>query len=131
MLKFLAAFLLIMHGLAHVTGPIGLWGSGRQAFADRPWIFSTGVTARSLVGRLWGCLWLLAAFALLGAGLGLLFDQAWWPLLAVVGAGISLVAIGPWLKVVPPGAWAGALFDLLILVALLSRQSGHIVELVG
>jgi hypothetical protein len=51
----------------------------------------------------------------------------WWPTLAIAAAGVSLVAIVPWMRVVPPGAWAGALLDLLDLVALLPPWSDQIV----
>ncbi len=68
-----------------------------------------------------------AALGLVGAGLGLLFGQAWWPTLAIAAAAVSLVAIVPWLTVVPPGAWAGVVFDLVIMVALLPPWSERIV----
>lgn len=128
MLKVVFAFLLVMHGLAHITGLLGHWTSGPSGFPDGPWLFSTGVTARSAVGRAWGLLWLLALVGLVGAGLGLGFKQAWWPSLALAAAVVSLVAIVPWLKVVPPGAWAGALLDLLIVLALVSPWAERIVE---
>lgn len=119
MWKYLFAFLLIMHGLAHVAGPLGFWTSGAQAFAEKPWLFSKGITPQSAVGWVFGLLWVVAALGLAGAGLGLLFGQDWWPTLALVGAAVSLVAIVPWARVVPPGAWAGACFDVVILAALL------------
>ena len=127
MLKYVVVFVLIMHGLAHLSGLVGFLTSGPQAFGDRPWIFSQGVTASSAVGKAWGVVWVVAALGLVGAGLGLLFGQAWWPALAIAAAAVSLVAIVPWLTVVPPGAWAGAAFDLLILIALLPPWSERVV----
>jgi hypothetical protein len=131
-MKYVVAFLLIIHGLAHVTGILGAWASGEQGFRDDAWIFSKGVTARSAVGQVWSLLWLVALIGFVGAGLGLLFGSGaestpWWPTLAITAAAVSLVAIVPWVKVVPPGAWAGALLDLLILVALLAPWSDQIV----
>jgi hypothetical protein len=128
MLKYLVAFVLIMHGLAHVTGFLGFWTSGLRAFGDQAWLFSKNITARSAVGKTFGLLWLVALVGLVGAGLGLLFDQAWWPSLAVAAAVVSLVAILPWVRVIPPGAWAGALLDLLIIVALLSPWADRLLE---
>jgi hypothetical protein len=119
MLRFAAASLLIMHGLAHITGLLGAWTSS-QEFSDKHWLFSKGVTLRSTVGRAFSLLWFVALICLVGAGLGLLFQQLWWPTLAVAGAATSLVAIVPWLTALPPGAWAGALFDVLVIVALVS-----------
>lgn len=131
MLKYLVAFALIMHGLAHVTGLLGFWTSGAQAFGDQAWLFSKNVTARSAVGKAFGLLWLVALVGLVGAGLGLLFGQAWWPSLAVAAAVVSLVAILPWVRLVPPGAWAGALLDLLIIVALLSPWADRLLEVLA
>jgi Zn-dependent protease with chaperone function len=126
--KYLVLVLLIMHGLAHVTGVLGFLGQGQQAFGDQPWIFSQGITAHSAVGKAWALLWLVALIGLVGTGLGLLFRQGWWPAAAMAAAAVSLVAIVPWLKVVPPGAWGGALLDLAILVALLSPWADRLVE---
>jgi hypothetical protein len=86
---------------------------------------------RSAVGRAFSLIWLLALVGLVAAGLGLLFQQAWWPTIAVAGAVTSLVAILPWLTAVPPGAWAGALFDTLIIVALVSPWRDAIVMALG
>jgi len=127
MWKYLFVFLLIMHGLAHMTGPLGLWSSGPQAFAEKAWLSSRGVTPHSAVGWAFGLLWLVAVPAFVGAGLGLLFGQEWWPTLALAAAAVSLVAIVPWVRVVPPGAWAGACFDLVILEALLLPWGTRIV----
>jgi hypothetical protein len=127
MLRFAVAFLLIMHGLAHITGLLGAWTSS-QEFSDKHWLFSEGVTMRGTVGRAFSLLWFLALIYLVVAGLGLLFQQVWWPTLAVAGAATSLVAIVPWLTAVPPGAWAGALFDVLVIIALVSPWRDAIVQ---
>lgn len=116
-----------MHRLAHITGLLGAWTSS-QEFSGKRWLFSKGITMRSAVGRAFNLLWFLALICLVGAGLGLLFQQVWWPALATVGAAISLVAIVPWLTAVPPGAWAGALFDVLIIIALVSPWRDAIVQ---
>ena len=131
MWKYLVAFLLIMHGLAHIAGPLGFWTSGPQAFAEKPWLFSQGITPRSTVGWLFGLLWLVAVVGFVGTGVGLLFGQAWWPTLAVAAAAVSLVAIVPWVRVVPPGAWVGACLDLVILVTLVPAWGSRIVEVLS
>jgi hypothetical protein len=131
MLKYLVAFLLFMHGLAHVTGLVGFWTSGPQAFGEKAWLFSKGIRANSGVGRAFGLLWLVALIGFVGTALGLLFGQAWWPVLAVAAAAVSLVAIVPWIRAVPPGAWGGALLDVVVLVMLLSPWAERIVEAVS
>ena len=61
MWKYLFTFLLIIHGLAHISGPLGFWTSGPQAFVEKPWIFSRGVTPHSAVGSAFGLVWLVVA----------------------------------------------------------------------
>jgi ATP/maltotriose-dependent transcriptional regulator MalT len=56
MWKYLFVFALIMHGLAHVSGPLGFWTSGPQAFAEKPWLFPRGVTPHSALGWAFGLL---------------------------------------------------------------------------
>jgi hypothetical protein len=119
MLKYIAAIAVFMHGVGHVAGVLSAWTSVDSGFTERPWIFSQGVTMKSPLGRVWGLFWLVALICLVAAGLGIAFGQAWWPTLALVGAVVSLVAIVPWWNTVVSGAKAGALFDLVILVALL------------
>jgi hypothetical protein len=131
MWKILVAILLIVHGLAHITGPLGFWTTGPQAFAEKAWLFSKGVTPHSLVGWAFGLVWLVAVLGFVGAGLGLLLGQEWWPTLALAAAGVSLVAIVPWVRVVPPGALAGACLDLVILAALLLPWGTRLVKALG
>jgi hypothetical protein len=66
---------------------------------------------------------------LVGAGLGLVFNKEWWPLLAVASSVISLVVILPWWNTVPPGAMFGAFFDLLLLFTLISPLHGKLIDL--
>jgi hypothetical protein len=127
MLKYPIGFLLITHGLAHISGVLGMWTSGSQAFRDEAWTLSRGIAARSTVGKAFGILWMAALVGMVAAGLGLVFGQPWWPAVALVAAIVSLAAIVPWVKVVPSGAWAGAVFDIVILVALIPPWSEQIV----
>jgi hypothetical protein len=131
MWKYLFAIMLILHGLAHVSGPLGFWTSGSQAFAEKPWIFSKGVMPQGALGWAFGLLWLVTIFLFVGAGLGLFLGQAWWPTLALIAAAVSLVGIVPWVRVVPPGAWAGACFDLVILAVLLIPWGTRIDTVLG
>ncbi len=131
MLKYVFAFLVIMHGLAHVTGILGTLVSGEQAFADEPWVFSRSITAQSVLGKAWSFVWLAALITLVATGLGLLFGQGWWSRLAIAGAVISLVAIVPWLRVVPSGALAGAFLDAAIVAALLAPWADQVVAAIG
>lgn len=131
MLRYVFAVLAIMHGLAHVTGILGTFTSGEQSFRDDPWIFSPAVTALSAAGKAWSFVWLIALLAFLATGLGLLLGQVWWPKLAIAAAAVSALAIVPWLRVVPPGAYAGALLDMVIILALLTPWADRLVAAVG
>jgi hypothetical protein len=131
MWKIVFGLVLIMHGLAHMSGLPGFWSSGAQAFADKSWLFSRGITSHSAVGWAFGLVWLVAALGLVAAGLGLVFGREWWPMLAVAAAVVSLVAIVPWVRVVPPGALAGAVLDLVIVSTLLFPWGTRVVQALG
>jgi len=62
------------------------------------------------------------------SGLSLLFRTGMWPLLPITGALLSLLVIVPWWNTIPPGAKVGAIFDLLILLALLPPWREQILQ---
>jgi hypothetical protein len=120
MWKYVFAFPLIMHGLANLAGFFEAFGRAPRGFNDQPWIFSPGVKLQSVIGRLFGVLWLLSTLCLVGAGLGIIFQQTWWAAAAISGAVCSLLAILPWWNTVVPGARFAAFFDLALIAILLS-----------
>ena len=73
---------------------------------------------------------LVAVAGFVGAGVGLLTGQDWWPTLAMVAAAVSLLAIVSWVRVVSLGAWAGVCVDLVILAASLLPWEERIVAAV-
>jgi hypothetical protein len=128
MLRFIVAFPMVLHGLAHLGGFFAFWTANRAGFSDRPWLLSKGVTLGSVLGRVLSPLWLLATLGLVGTGVGMVLRQAWWPNVAVGAAALSLAAIVLWWRAVPGGAKAGAVFDVAILVVLLLPWKERIVE---
>ena len=130
-LKYLVVAAFILHGLAHLSGFVAAFTSRDAGFSPKPWLFSSGVTLHSGLGRVFGVLWLVAALALASAGLALLLGWAVWPWLPIAGAIFSLLVIAPWWNTVPPGAKAGAVFDLIILVALLPGWREQVMTLLG
>lgn len=130
MTRWLLAAPLILHGIAHISGFISSWTSNLAGFAERPWILSSTVTLRDPLGRAFGLVWLVALGSLVGAGLGLISGQGWWPTLTMIGAVLSLIAIIPWWNTVPPGAKIGAAFNLLIILVLLLPLKSRILEVV-
>ncbi len=119
MLHFIVIAAFVIHGLAHLSGFIASWTKNAAGFSDRPWVLSTGVTLHSGMGHVFGLLWLVAAICSVGAGVGLALLQPWWPMLAITQAVVSLIVIAPWWNTVVHGAKVGAVFDVIVLLALL------------
>ena len=119
MLRFILIAPLVGHGLAHFSGVLASWTTSEVGYSNNPWIFSADVNLNAGVGRVFGLIWLMAMLGLVCAGLGILFRQDWWIPVAMASTSLSLLAIVPWWNSVPPGAKLGALFNLLLLAALL------------
>ena len=120
MLRIIVALVLIAHGLGHSMGVLAAWTTIPSGLTNRPWLFSNGVLLASTMGRVWGLLWLAALLITTAGGAGLLLHQDWWRAVAVAGAGLSLIAIVPWLAAMPPFSAFGAVaVDILVLAILL------------
>ncbi|MBN1179535.1 MAG: hypothetical protein JXD18_10000 [Anaerolineae bacterium] len=131
MFRFVIGFPLLMHGLAHMGGFLAAWVENLAGFDDQPWLYSKTVTLQSTVGRALSTMWLLSFLVFMGAGLGAVLRQEWWPLAAIIGAVISLDTIVMWWRAVPLGAKLGAAFDVLLLIALLPPWGKAVVSLFG
>lgn len=127
---YLIAIPLIAHGLAHLSGVFAPWSSGGLGFTNAAWIFSNGVTFHSMFSRVYSLVWLAAAASLALAGVEVILRQNNWVPVAIAGCLLSLVAILPWWKAVPPGAKVGVAFDLVILALLLSPLGAKIARMV-
>jgi hypothetical protein len=131
MVKLLFAAPLIVHGLAHIGGFLGLWTSSASGFTVNPWLLSAKLTPKTPLARAFGLVWLAVVVGFAVTGLALLFGQGWWPSLAIASAVLSLVVILLCWTTVPVGAWVGAGFDVLVLVVLLTPLRDRILGLVG
>ncbi len=120
MIGYLIAIPLIAHGLANLAGVFAPWAKAGNGFSDRPWLFSNGTTLQTTGGHTFSFVWLLSMIMLVGAGMGVVGAQDWWRTVAIVGSLISMFAIVPWWNTVPAGARFGAIFDLVVIVDLLS-----------
>lgn len=120
MLNYILAIPLIAHGLANIASIVAVWTGNPSGFTDSPLLFSSSITLQSGIGRAFSLVWLLSTLVLVGAGIGVAAHQEWWRPVAIMGAAFSMVAIVPWWNAVPPGARFGAIFDLLVIIALLS-----------
>ena len=120
MIKFVVAIPLLAHGLANFAGVMAFMLGASVGFQDRPWLFSKNVRMRTQIGRLWGVIWLASSAALVLAAVGLFSQEAYWREAALTGCGLSLLSIVPWWNAVVPGAKFGAVFDILMILFLLS-----------
>jgi hypothetical protein len=128
MLRYLLAAPFLIHGLAHLSGFLTSWTGAETGFSDRPWIISSRVTLSSGTGRIFGLFWLLAAVGFVLTAYGLAFQGKLWIAAALPAAAISLLAVLPWLRTVPPGAWVGAAFDLAVIVMLVTSLQDRLIR---
>jgi hypothetical protein len=118
LLFYILAAAFALHGLAHLSGFLASWTRTPAGFREGPWGLPGAAGLKSPIGRAFGVLWLAAAVLLVGASVALLTGSTSWPGLPIAGSIVSLLAILPWLNVVPPGAKVGAVFDLATLLVL-------------
>jgi len=120
MLRMMIALILLAHGIGHVMGFMGAWTTIPSGLSSGHWLLSSNVMLDSALGRAFGLLWLVALIATVGAALGLLVLKLREAQHGGESAVLSLVAIGPWLNLMPVGSAIGAvLVDVIVLVALL------------
>ncbi len=128
MLIYLIAIPLIAHGLANLGGVFAPWTKSLLGFADAPWLISGGITLGSGVGHASSLVWLASTACLVIAGAGIFSRQPGWQTLAIAGCVLSLAAILPWWRAVPPGAKFGAVFDLVMIGLLASPIGAQIAQ---
>jgi len=118
-LQYLAALVLVAHGLGHSVYVLASWMSVDAGFSDKPWILPGDYMLDSTVGIIWGVFWGVALVLFAAAGTGVLMGKEWWRTCALIGSVVSLAAILPWAGTVVSGALAGAALDVAIILVLL------------
>lgn len=92
MMRFVVAFVLLAHGVAHLPGFLVSWHLA--SFAELPYR-TTVLAGRLDIGdagvRVMGLMWLALAIAFLAAAGGLLLDAPWWRVVARVAIAVSLL----------------------------------------
>jgi uncharacterized membrane protein YphA (DoxX/SURF4 family) len=131
MWRIILALTFFAHGIAHLSGLLASWSSGEVGYKNASWIFSSGITLDTPLGKAFGLLWLVAMVGLVGTALGIVRRQTWWPQLAIAASVVSLIVIVPWWNNVPPGAKFGAFFDLLTIVLLSLPTKPWLLELIA
>ena len=101
-MRILVGVLLLVHGLITTAQASGAfkpkvdatnpdWMNWWPVPMGRSWLIGRLGREKSSLGNLAGMLWLAAGLCLVVAALALFASGAWWPILAGVGAAISLV----------------------------------------
>lgn len=128
--KIIMLGMLVMHGLGHITGFLTAWIKLPMGFTEKPWIFSSGVTMYSVLGKVFGLIWLAAMVLFLLAAYNLFTGQAVWLTYAVLASVCSLIVILPWAKTVVPGAlYGGTIANLVILLIAFGPWKDKILDL--
>ncbi|NIM95805.1 MAG: hypothetical protein GTO18_19060 [Anaerolineales bacterium] len=131
-ISIVVGIILLVHGIGHIMGFLASWTNLPMGFTDRPWIFSGGIHMKSVVGKVFGLLWLVAMIGFIASAIGIFTNQSWWPTTAVAASVVSLVAIVPWWNTVTPGSRVGAVIvDVITLVALLGPWKESIIDRIG
>ncbi|HEX9907842.1 MAG TPA: hypothetical protein VGB78_05170 [Thermoplasmata archaeon] len=131
MLEYLAALMMIGHGIGHIVGVLAAWTSVNPGFVDKPWILSGDHRVKDRVGVAWGFIWLAAIAPFLLSGIAILLGDTWWRETALIGAAASIVAIVPWWNTVVVGARAGVALDLAIILVLLLPWGEEVTDFFG
>jgi hypothetical protein len=121
MLQYLAALVLLGHGLGHAIAPIASFGVKIKGMAERPsWLLPGERGMNSTVGKAWSMIWIAAILPFVISSIGVFIGEPWWRNWAIIGAIISIVAILPWWNSVQAGVKGGLLLDIAILIVLLA-----------
>jgi hypothetical protein len=89
MLKFVLTLAIVAHGIGHILFLVPLLGIADWGQSSRSWLLGSDTPAR-LVGSV---LWVLAVVGFVSAGIGMIGQQDWWRLVAVIASAVSLVGL--------------------------------------
>ncbi len=127
-LEYVAALVIIGHGIGHTTGFFESWTNIKMNFHDEPWLFDNKTKMKSPIGRAFGIVWLFCIPIFIVSGIGILLGEVWWRDWAIVGSLVSIVAMLPWWKAMIGGAKAGLLLDFAIIIVLLVPGGNQITD---
>jgi hypothetical protein len=118
-LRIAVAVVILVHGIGHALFLAPCLGITQWGQSAHSWLLTglLGGTATRLLG---GLLWLAVIVGFAAAGVGLLAQSPWWRTVAMISAGVSLLALALFagsIDTQPIASAAG--MDLVILVALL------------
>ncbi len=104
-LKFVAIFILFIHGLGHSMGMMPGWTQGQKALVGTPWL----IPFESGFAKFWGFVWLTVVIMYMVTVVGMLLKSGWWPGWLIAATILSIIAILPWWNTLPWTTRIGAL----------------------
>ena len=118
-MRFVAAFILLAHGLAHITGFVAPWRLSKK-FPYKTTIFAGHLDIGRFGARVVGGLWLLMAINFALVAWAAKEGAAWWPLGALEAAvGSLLLCLVEW-----PEASIGVAVDVALIVVIFAWRAG-------
>ena len=127
-LKLIAALVLAGHGIGHMMAPQAAF-LPPGAFPRDAHASLAGTTIGSTTGKTMSVLWLVPLVGFLLGTYGFWADTAWWRPVTAVSAAVSIVAVLPWWKVMPPFSYIGALaVDALVLLGLATPFGDQVIR---
>ena len=82
MWEYLAALVILGHGIGHLMGLMASWTSIDVKLKDAAWLLPGGHKMNSSVGRAWSLFWALAMVVFVASAVGILLGEEWWRTLA-------------------------------------------------
>ena len=128
-LRIAVAVFAMLHGVAHVNWFVGAWVPRAGLVGSQPWLFSSGETLSSAVGRLAGLAALAVAAGFVTAGVGVLKAAPWWPAVMLGAAALSVIVVVPWWRASFPPSLNATLTNVgLVLVTVVPalRDLAHL-----
>lgn len=131
MLEYLAALVILGHGLGHTIGFAASWSNIETGLPDRPWALGGDVRMKSATGKAFGLVFLLAAALFVIAAALAVMESHDWRAFALAGSLASAAAILPWWNSVIVGVKMGFALDLAIILVLLLPGGEAFVDFFG
>ncbi len=116
--RIIIASVIAIHGIGHTLFLVPCLGIAKWGQTSHSWLLTPliGDTPTRAIGSL---LWLAATVGFMAAGFGVFGHQSWWRTLAVGSSILSLFTLGLFASGLIQSALNAAVFDVVILLALL------------
>lgn len=117
--RWLFALLLLTHGGIHLLGFLGPTGiADMEGLPREPTFLLTDFAVGGPVLIAFGALWLVPAIGFIGAAMGVITRQPWWPALGLASAVLSTALVVLWWD----DALFGAIPNLIVIALVLWRR---------